>query len=1247
MSGAWGCFDEFNRLSTDQLSMISDQIRGIQLALRNKAQTVNLIGKEITMNLNSAIFITLNPAGAEYKGRSHLPESLKALFRPICMGKPDILKIAEVLLLTEGFAEYSSHARKLLILFESFQYNLCSQRHYIWGLRTLKAIIQTAGKIRRNLCSEDKKSSNIEEEIVSRAIQTNCLPSLRSDDIKYFLRTLLVTFSSNGILPDDSSTLRESVMIVLNSSYMSINSDMLMSKVLQLKMLLDQRIGCAIVGDSFCGKSTIWKLLKSALILNKEQDISTLVLNPKAVSRKQLLGYLDCDTNEWFDGLLVQGIRKAINEKSGKHFWIICDGDIEPEWIEDLNSILDDNRLLTLPNGERIILPSSLNFIFETNCLLHASPATISRLGVMLISESVLSMEGIVSHFIQRSEDQKIHHHLKVWMDRYLFRAFKILDDSKFKLMTSRAKLGKCLLGHLSYCHREEDFVVKLFEIFDYHIISSMRQNFREALVGMIKNKEIFNRIDKTKFNSLGSSNHGKNVANIRSFINLMDPFLIIGTSGSGKETTLRKCAQACGCSCRVITISCSKGSSSFDIIHHIEANCVFARTRECLIAKPRDVGNLILLIKDVDLPAYDEYGSNSISSLLHYIISHGGYHNVDLDFVKVEKVNIVLTCSNVVRCDLYDRLQGTLGIMRIGEICHDDLKELCALRMQPFAIHFDCEMLSNFVIDLFTALNSKNMFNFTLAHLSTWIEGLSRYDLLSNHFIDCISHEAHYQFQNILSKENGLHIFDATFDDILKKYWPKKQRGQDIYSFHSEPHSTKEVLPSSIGQLQLVSHDTVKSYYDRQLTSYNNLNANIMLPESSIHLLNQIEHALTNKNGHCILIGKRGAGRRVFSKFVSFCHGLEWAEARFDCANHEKKVFHNDLKDLLRRTGIDDIPVCVYIREYIASHPVILQSINSVISYGYDPSLFSSIEDLDLFVSALIEKGRTSKMKPINIFSSRVRKNLHFCLSLDSSSDIRNEISRFYPSICQQMTLISIPDPNMKTLIETYESYHHIDNSASDELIASIFFDNHDDECNKAEDIFSEHFITNIVNIHLDASVRLNALPVDFFTLLTIWTDLYQTKKKTYIDDLVKVENGTKKVREAQGLVNKLREDSISQETFLRLSQKDADSAMEAITMALSQAKTSEQASKRLLAELDEKKDEVFIRKLNIKQHLDDVNPLLQKARESIGNISNAHLHEMRSLKSPPKIISDVLGAVLLLLGQKVSCEYRCNLNG
>ena len=87
--GAWGCFDEFNRLKEEQLSAISQQIQIIQESIKARESVINLLGKRVEVNFNSGIFVTLNPAGKGYGGRSKLPDNLKQLFRPVAMSVPD------------------------------------------------------------------------------------------------------------------------------------------------------------------------------------------------------------------------------------------------------------------------------------------------------------------------------------------------------------------------------------------------------------------------------------------------------------------------------------------------------------------------------------------------------------------------------------------------------------------------------------------------------------------------------------------------------------------------------------------------------------------------------------------------------------------------------------------------------------------------------------------------------------------------------------------------------------------------------------------------------------------------------------------------------------------------------------------------------------------------------------------------------------------------------------------------------
>ena len=84
----------------------------------------------------------------------------------------------------------------------------------------------------------------------------------------------------------------------------------------------------------------------------------------KAMSKEDLYVVLDPNTREWTDGLFTPILRKIIDNVRGelqKRQWIIFDGDVDPEWVESLNSVLDDNKMLTLPNGERLNIPPNVS----------------------------------------------------------------------------------------------------------------------------------------------------------------------------------------------------------------------------------------------------------------------------------------------------------------------------------------------------------------------------------------------------------------------------------------------------------------------------------------------------------------------------------------------------------------------------------------------------------------------------------------------------------------------------------------------------------------------------------------------------------------------------------------------------------------------------------------------------------------------------------------------------------------------
>lgn len=80
---------------------------------------------------------------------------------------------------------------------------------------------------------------------------------------------------------------------------------------------------------------------------------------------------------QWNEGLISVIYRDMSNNTSFQHQWIVLDGDIDAEWIESMNTVMDDNKMLTLASNERIPLTPTMRLLLEINHMIHCTPATV------------------------------------------------------------------------------------------------------------------------------------------------------------------------------------------------------------------------------------------------------------------------------------------------------------------------------------------------------------------------------------------------------------------------------------------------------------------------------------------------------------------------------------------------------------------------------------------------------------------------------------------------------------------------------------------------------------------------------------------------------------------------------------------------------------------------------------------------------------------------------------------------------
>ena len=719
--GAWACLDEFNKIEMTVLSVASSQFKTVLDAHKAKKDHLSLEGSTVKIDAGcpSTVFITLYQ---DYERSADIPESLRALFRPCAMVQPDFDHIAEVLFVSQGFAQGKSMAKKFVILFKLSEDLLSSQHHYDWKLRGMKTAILVAGSHLRSHPDLD------EEQVLFMVIRDFSLARLASDDVRVFMNSLTGIFSNVDVNASLQHHAEFKEMMAKACAQQEMQpSEGFLLKTLQLRDVLSVRSAAYVLGPASCGKTAMWQTLCKAQNLAGERSTFTC-LNPKAISRNELFGHLQAESGQWKDGILTHAFRNFADHKGAADCqMLILDGDIDPEWIESMNTVLDENKTLTLASGERIALTPSMRLVFESASMHFASPGTVSRGGVVCMNETSVGWASYVCSWVDSLTYESEKTILQRCFDKYVQPCLDFLRKNastvvplpEINLVTSLCRILTTLRGNgeeLQFVLKakgEDDYKLALESFFIYALVWGLGGSLADDK--HIKYTTIFDRFWRDKFPSepcfpeqgtifdyffdiqhLGRYVHWQDkvfphthvpnlpfrniyvstpeIAKVSHVLGLLVnqklPVMLVGLSGTGKTAMVKE---------RLRTIQAAEQentTSSIELnLNYFTDSMRLQATMESSLEKktgqalgPRGCKHLIFFVDDLNLPMIDKHGTQqSIAFLLQHFAYKFWFDRQKLVVNEVRDIQFVSCMNPAVGSYLVDpRLQAGFATLAI-----------------------------------------------------------------------------------------------------------------------------------------------------------------------------------------------------------------------------------------------------------------------------------------------------------------------------------------------------------------------------------------------------------------------------------------------------------------------------------------------------------------------------------------------------------------------------------------------------
>ncbi|XP_008523107.2 dynein axonemal heavy chain 17 isoform X1 [Equus przewalskii] len=1280
-TGAWGCFDEFNRISVEVLSVIAVQVKCVQDAIRAKKKTFNFLGETISLIPTVGMFITMNPG---YAGRTELPENLKALFRPCAMVVPDFELICEIMLVAEGFLEARLLARKFITLYTLCKELLSKQDHYDWGLRAIKSVLVVAGSLKRG------DPSRAEDQVLMRALRDFNIPKIVTDDLPVFMGLIGDLFPALDVPRKRDLNFEK----IIKQSVVELKlqaEDSFVLKVVQLEELLQVRHSVFVIGNAGSGKSQVLRSLNKTYQNLKRKPVA-VDLDPKAVTCDELFGIINPATREWKDGLFSTIMRDLANITHDGPKWIVLDGDIDPMWIESLNTVMDDNKVLTLASNERIPLNRTMRLVFEISHLRTATPATVSRAGILYINPADLGWNPVVSSWIERRKVQSEKANLMILFDKYLptcldklrFGFKKITPVPEVTVVQMILYLLECLLTEKNAPPDSPKELYELYFVFacfwafggamfqdqliDYRVEFSRWwinefKTIKFPSQGTIfdyyidpDTKKFLPWTDKVPAFELdpdvplqASLVHTIETIRIRYFMDLLMekswPVMLVGNAGTGKSVLMGDKLD-------------SLDSDSY-LVQAVPFN--FYTTSAMLqgvLEKPlekksgRNYGppgtkKLIYFIDDMNMPEVDKYGTVAPHTLIRQHMDHGHwYDRQKLTLKDVHNCQYV-ACMNPTSGSftIDPRLQRHFCVFAVSfpgqealaTIYNTILSQHLAFRSVPMVV----QRMSNQLVASALALHQKVTttflptaikfhYVFNLRDLSNIFQGLlfSTAEVLKTP-LDLVRlwlHEAERVYGDKMVEEKDQEILRRITIASTKKFFD--DLGDEL--LFAKPNIFCH-FAQGIGDPKYFSvTDTAhlnKLLVD-VLDSYNEVNAvmNLVLFEDAVAHICRINRILESPRGNALLVGVGGSGKQSLSRLAAYISALDVFQITLK-KGYGIPDLKLDLAAQYMKSAVKNVPSVFLMTDSQVAEEQFLVLINDLLASGEIPGLFLE-DEVENIISSMRPQVKSLGMADTReacwkFFIEKVRRQLKVILCFSPVGSVLRVRARKFPAVVNCTAIDWFHEWPEDALVSVSARFLEETEGIRPEVKTSI-------------SLFMSYVHTTVnemSKVYLATERRYNyTTPKTFLEQIKLYQNLLAKKRMELVAKIERLENGLMKLQSTASQVDDLKAKLAIQETELKQKNENADKLIHVVGV-----ETEKVSKEKAIADEEEIKVEVINKNVTEKQKacetdLAKAEPALLAAQEALDTLNKNNLTELKSFGSPPDAVVNVTAAVMIL---------------